>query len=227
MRTKETWEDIKFKDIQEGHIVRGFSEDYGCVFDCKVKTKFTHSFLSTDGDTYCNCNRKWQRLMVHLTIKPLKYDPYDNMPEFLKDAVDQYIKKNNKREEVNMNNRIEYEGENKMHKDWDGPGWYHRWASECYCGAREYTKEQKIGAFGGFDRYEKFTPPKPPKKELPDGLYYGTVKPFSTVAALEPIIMGKRKGQWRNMATGEHIGGPEENGNFTILGRIPVEPVEE
>jgi len=101
------------------------------------------------------------------------------------------------------------------HKDWKGPGWYECWDSDGYNGRN--CKKAEYTLFKG-SRYEFVCTledePQPPEKKLPDGLYliwYCGSKCSRTHL--------KQFGKW------DGPGGFEDNENYTILGRIPVEPI--
>jgi hypothetical protein len=98
-----------------------------------------------------------------------------------------------------------------MHKDWKGPGWYHRWNKDgSYGGSNFYTDEEFV--IGRYHTYQKFEPPKPPKEELKDGMYF--------------VDRGEYGLHIIEFKYGEPIRCKINDGDI-ILGRIPVEPVND
>jgi hypothetical protein len=107
------------------------------------------------------------------------------------------------------------------HKDWDGPGWYDRWLDdEQRDGCYEFVYDSMIvyDSMSNANRYTKRSTPKPPKKELPDGLYFYKSHIASSKAVYQSVKTG---GEWA-----EGYCKLDDNDEVTILGRIPVEPVK-
>jgi hypothetical protein len=99
-----------------------------------------------------------------------------------------------------------------IHKDWDGPGWYHRWAHD-----GKYIGDWQYGLidFCEQNTYQKFEPPKPPKppkEELKDGFYF--------------VDRGDYGLHIIEIKYGEPIRCKINDGD-KVLGRIPIEPVND
>jgi hypothetical protein len=102
------------------------------------------------------------------------------------------------------------------HKDWKGPGVYECWDGAGRWNKRVYKPCDDLVYQWTYQKLEDFEPPKPPKPELPDGVY------AILVASNESVISRlKRDSLWIAPFNPEI-----QCDEYTILGRIPVEPVE-
>jgi hypothetical protein len=102
------------------------------------------------------------------------------------------------------------------HRDWKGPGFYDCWDSS---GRWQWSKRKAhVGELDHdwtYKKLEHFEPPKPPKPELQDGVYW--------VIDIhgETCLFTWRESKWCYPSGTESSSEPIE-----ILGRIPIEPVE-
>jgi hypothetical protein len=109
LKPEEIWEDIEFRDIKSGYIVK-LVDPYTCLYDDKELTvkKVFQDYIAVE----CKSGRlqtirhypykKWQRLVARYTIKLSQLE----MPGSLENMLDKYIEKY---ERKIMNNRIKYE----------------------------------------------------------------------------------------------------------------------
>ena len=112
------------------------------------------------------------------------------------------------------------------HKDWNGPGWYQRWnptleqfGSDTYIGDERFDDEEQYSKrFEHHLVYKKIQPPKPPKPELPDGVYLIRLGG----GGHETNEIRIKEGNFFYTTNGSRTGISAAK----ILGRIPVEPVD-
>jgi hypothetical protein len=111
------------------------------------------------------------------------------------------------------------------HKDWKGPGWYRRWNEDGkYDGFGEKRNNDHLCSVWHYEKLEDFEPPKPPKEKLADGWY---------IVLIENKVKQRRKEGNKAFGTGGYpsfdncVNRPTRWDEYEVIGRIPVEPVEE
>jgi hypothetical protein len=103
------------------------------------------------------------------------------------------------------------------HKDWKGPGFYDCWDLEGVWRWRDEKFSCEGLSKGWAYQIVPGWPPKPPKPELPDGVYAVRTKGHYNPDVFLIGLNELKDGKWNRKP------GP----NDTILGRIPIEEVDQ